>query len=569
MPSDTFNLQIFDTGISIPALHATTHLTGGADAIPAAVASVAGVGGSAGLMSALQAQQLVTNNGKVTNADHDGDVSGATTLTIGAGKVTTAKILDLNVTTAKIAAAAVTTNKIADGNVTLAKIQDIGGNTIVGRTGSGEGQASDISCSPLAFEILESPLPTDIRTLLELGSLATQASNSVTITGGSISGVTLSGISVNVSNATGTLPASHGGTGIASYTSGDLLYASGLTAISALPKGATNYVLHGSGLGSTPSWGQINLATDVTGILPQVNGGTGGASIDTLTFDTTDVSTDALATGEVRWNATDKTLDLKLAGDVTLQVGQETNLLVHASTAVNNGQVVYIAGLASGLPAVLLADNTTITAGKTLGVATQNIANNSNGYITIIGLVRNLNILTSLGAPITAGDTIWLGTSGNLTKTEPSYPASKVRIGHVISPTDTDGSVYVNINFDPTGTVNGSSKIGYATGAGGVVVQGTSKTTLVTLDKTCGKITMFAATSIAGNSTVSFQLTNNRIEANDVLILNHSSVGSVGTYLLNAQCAAGSATINVRNTSNSALEEGIVISFVVIRGSSS
>ena len=460
MPSDTFNLQIFDTGISIPALHATTHLTGGADAIPTAVASVAGVGGSAGLMSALQAQQLVTNNGKVTNADHDGDVSGATTLTIGAGKVTTAKILDNAVVADKIASNAVTTNKIADGNVTLAKLANVTGPVVLGRSDSSLGGVSAISCTALGFDLISKATAELMRSTLGLGSLATQASNSVAITGGTISGVTLSGISVNVSNATGTLPASHGGTGIASYTSGDLLYASGLTAISALPKGATNYVLHGSGLGATPSWGLINLATDVTGILPQVNGGTGGASIDTLTFDTTDVSTDALATGEVRWNATDKTLDLKLAGDVTLQVGQETNIYAHNSelSTIPNGSVVYIYGADGNNPSVKVATNAEISATKTLGVTTQSISAGGHGYVTTQGLVRGLDT-----SAFSSGDPLWLGAEGTLTATEPSYPATAVRVAIVVRDDVAQGSIFVQPQLFSDGRVSGS----FVWGAGG------------------------------------------------------------------------------------------------------
>ena len=481
MPSDTFNLQIFDTGISIPALHATSHLTGGTDAIPTAVASVAGEGGSAGLMSALQAQQLVTNNGKVTNADHDGDVSGSTTLTIANDAITTAKIALNAVIADKIASDAVTTTKIADGNVTLAKLANVTGPVVLGRSDSSLGGVSAISCTALGFDLISKATAELMRSTLGLGSLATQASNSVAITGGTISGVTLSGISVNVSNATGTLPASHGGTGIASYTSGDLLYASGLTAISALPKGATNYVLHGSGLGATPSWGLVNLATDVTGILPQANGGTGGASIDTLTFDTTDVSTDALATGEIRWNDADKTLDLKLAGDVTLQIGQETNIYVHnsESSTIPNGSVVYIFGADNDNPSVMLATNADSTAKKTLGVTTQSIPAGGHGYVTTQGLVRGLNT-SAFGS----GDPLWLGVSGALTTIEPVYPATAVRVAIVVRDDVALGSIFVQPQLFSDGRVSGTFQWGTATGTGSTqTVAGLSSTSKVIIQQ--------------------------------------------------------------------------------------
>ena len=46
---------------------------------------------------------ITANNAKVTNATHTGDVTGATALTIGTGKVITAMILDDNVTADKLA----------------------------------------------------------------------------------------------------------------------------------------------------------------------------------------------------------------------------------------------------------------------------------------------------------------------------------------------------------------------------------------------------------------------------------------------------------------------------------
>jgi len=106
--------------------------------------------------------------------------------------------------------------------------------------------------------------------------------------------------------------------------------------------------------------------------------------------------------------------------------------------------------------------------------------------------------------------------------------------------------------------------IGYATGAGGAVTQATSKATGVTLDKASGQITMNNAALGAG-TIVSFVLTDSAIAAGDVLVLNHISGGTPGSYTLNARCAAGSATIDVRNNTAGSLSEAIVIAFAVIK----
>ncbi|KJC35208.1 hypothetical protein UP06_33275 [Bradyrhizobium sp. LTSP857] len=110
----------------------------------------------------------------------------------------------------------------------------------------------------------------------------------------------------------------------------------------------------------------------------------------------------------------------------------------------------------------------------------------------------------------------------------------------------------------------GSAGVGYGTGAGGTVTQATSKSTGVTLSKTCGQITMNAA-ALAAGTIVSFVLTNTTIAATDVLVLNHISGGTPGSYSLNARCAAGSATIDVRNNTGGSLSEAIVIQYAIIK----
>jgi hypothetical protein len=112
--------------------------------------------------------------------------------------------------------------------------------------------------------------------------------------------------------------------------------------------------------------------------------------------------------------------------------------------------------------------------------------------------------------------------------------------------------------------ISGAGKQGYTTGSGGTITQATSKGTSVTLNKPTGQITLNNA-ALAASTTVSFTLTNTVIEAGDILVMNHISGGTAGSYTLNAQSAAGSASINVRNISLASLSEAIVIAFAVIK----
>lgn len=69
------------------------------------------------------------------------------------------------------------------------------------------------------------------------------------------------------------LPASRGGTGISSYTIGDLLYADSTTSLAKLADVATGNALVSGGIGSAPSWGKVT-PSHFSGVLPVANGGT-------------------------------------------------------------------------------------------------------------------------------------------------------------------------------------------------------------------------------------------------------------------------------------------------------
>jgi hypothetical protein len=108
----------------------------------------------------------------------------------------------------------------------------------------------------------------------------------------------------------------------------------------------------------------------------------------------------------------------------------------------------------------------------------------------------------------------------------------------------------------------GTAGVGYATGAGGAVVQGTSRTTGVTINKRCGAITMFSA---AGSATAAtFTVTNSTVGANDVIILNQASGTNLYDLLVTA-VTAGSFNITFLTTGGTATDAP-VINFAVIDG---
>ena len=120
----------------------------------------------------------------------------------------------------------------------------------------------------------------------------------------------------------------------------------------------------------------------------------------------------------------------------------------------------------------------------------------------------------------------------------------------------------------PFHSASSTDGIGYTTGAGGTVTQLTDKSTAVTLNKVCGQITMHGAALGAG-AAAGFTFFNSTIGAGDLLLRNHASGGLFGAYAINSQCSAGAASIHVRNTTGGSLSEAVVISFALVKATTS
>jgi hypothetical protein len=175
-----------------------------------------------------------------------------------------------------------------------------------------------------------------------------------------------------------------------------------------------------------------------------------------------------------------------------------------------------------------------------------NVTNETSGYNAAIQAFLNSPSSANLRAAVTDET----GTGSLVFATSPA----------LVTP---DIGAATGTSLTATGTIvsTGTAGVGYGTGAGGAVTQGTSRTTGVTINKTSGAITLFSA---AGSATAAtFTVTNSTVAATDVIILNQKS----GTDLYDLKVtavAAGSFNITFNTTGGTTTEQP-VFNFAVIK----
>jgi len=188
----------------------------------------------------------------------------------------------------------------------------------------------------------------------------------------------------------GAVPVANGGTSIAAYTVGDILYASGTTALARLADVATGNALISGGVGGVPAYGKIGLATHVSGTLLASNGGTGASTLaannvllgngtsalqtvapstsgnlltsngtswvsslpNTLGYNQTwqDV-TNSRASGTTYTNSTGKPIQVNVAGECTS--GSAILYLTVGGVVISGGQVQSLANLTAQVGAII------------------------------------------------------------------------------------------------------------------------------------------------------------------------------------------------------------------------
>jgi hypothetical protein len=263
----------------------------------------------------------------------------------------------------------------------------------------------------------------------------------VTSTSGALSGGALDrNSSTYFSNA---LSVSNGGTGLSSYTTGDLLYASGASTLSKLSAVAAGSCLVSNGVGAAPIW--------------SVCPGSGGSVSSLNTF-----------TGAVTVQGTaNQVIVNNNAGVITLSTPQDINT---SSTPQFSGL-----GLTAGLTFSGVATDITTGANQDLTLDANGTGKTIlNDAVDVAGLLSANGGIQTNGASIaTSNGALTLG-SGNLTTT-----------GTITS-----------------GLINGQTISSSANFTGTVAIQGASSLTLGTSSSLDGSVAFKTA---AGSNTVSLQ----------------------------------------------------------------
>ena len=179
--------------------------------------------------------------------------------------------------------------------------------------------------------------------------------------------------------------------------------------------------------------------------------------IQKLRFNTSHIHDEVRTEGTLCWNSVDKTIDLT-QNNIIQQIGQEIHVLVRNRTGstITNGSFVRFAGaeengVARLLISPFLGDGTYPNLFG-LGIATEDIADDADGFVTTFGKVRELNT-TNTGITSETwqvGDILYASptTAGKLTKVKPTAPNNVIPVAAVLRIGTTNGEVFVRPTYE-------------------------------------------------------------------------------------------------------------------------
>ena len=192
-------------------------------------------------------------------------------------------------------------------------------------------------------------------------------------------------------HVSGTLPVANGGTNITSYTIGDIVYASTAGILSSLADVATGSAIISGGVGVAPSYGKVGLTTHISGVLPVANGGTNASTASITSFNNITGYTASGATGTTSTNLVFSASPTFTGTVAAAAITASTTLGVTGVSTLTGGAVIQ--GLTVGLGANAVAGNTAV--GVT--ALALNTTGNSN-----VGVGENANTNNLTGSNNTA-----------------------------------------------------------------------------------------------------------------------------------------------------------------------
>jgi len=358
-------------------------------------------------------------------------------------------------------------------------------------------------------------------------------------------------LNLETSSLNGTLPVTRGGTGIGSMVPGGLIFGNGTGSLGNMAALASGSLLVGQGTGSAPT----ELAISATSGTVLTSTGTSlvwqKPVINTASFSTT-------------LNMNNNSINL---GSGYLS-GTGTSAGVSLSTSSN---YTYIGSGTKYFNARLNIDGN-LTLGNSIGSTSQTIKQSvcTSGASPAFNIYGSDNSGGSTGGNINiqAGGGDGNGNGGD-TSINGGIPSGTGTAGSVYLKTNNNVGLSVDNNQDVNVTNNltlNQSKTLEWRGTE-TVTQLTSITTAVTLNASAGVIVLHA-TSISGHDSHYFTFNNSLINARSIILLTCEVDGAesagAGLTAQIANRAAGSVSIRVSNTGNSASTTNHSIHFLVM-----